>query len=128
MGLTLGLADLLTERRVSPWLIVPGWTLHQNVEDLMHDWHEGLSGDRDSAAPRGPRDPVPRGRTSRLELCYPFAPPRVCARRPAAAGIARDFVGSLIVDMLDTNALTGNNNQDKLQELQMLLRLLWLRR
>ena len=38
-------AYLLTEPRLSPWTVVPGWSLHQNAEDLMHDYHEGIGRD-----------------------------------------------------------------------------------
>ena len=38
-------AYLLTERQISPWSFVPGWSLHQNIEDLMHDYHEGVGRD-----------------------------------------------------------------------------------
>ena len=38
-------AYMATEARISPWSIVPGWSLHQNLEDLMHDFHEGIGRD-----------------------------------------------------------------------------------
>lgn len=31
--------------RLSPWVQVQGWSLLQNVEDLMHTWHEGIGRD-----------------------------------------------------------------------------------
>ena len=38
-------AYLVSEPEVSPLVVVPGWSLQQNVEDLMRDFHEGIGRD-----------------------------------------------------------------------------------